>query len=222
MNFKSTIFIIKTTVQVILLFFGLFGGFLLNIAPPEYESNLKFAIGFAQFISLVIFIFISVFLHIYGKKNVKRSALVVKIWMSIAAVFIIIFIFWATKYQSIFNRLTIWQSKWEMRFIRGEALTDDAKQVCSDEKQRASNCENFLLYRYYNSDEIAYQNALWTENSVQRSRNILFTNYIILIIALSGGLFSLVEIIAARSPGAQKQKTTRTSKLVKLEPIKDN
>ena len=212
MNFTNSANIIKAAVQVILVLFGLFGSVLLKVSPPEYNSNLKMATGIAMFISLLLFLFISVLLNMYAKKNQRGSSILLKIWLGIIAVFIIVFIVFAMNYYTGFNKHTLWQNKWEARFIRGDSLTTESLQICSEQNPKQRNCEMFLLNNYYTSDEIAFQNLLWTEASVDKARNNLFTKYIILIIALSGALFSLVEIISLRLQPAGEGKTSKTKK----------
>lgn len=204
MNNTAVATIIKTAVQVILLFFGLFGGFLLKAAPPEYNSDFKLTIGLSQFISLLLFLFISVVLNLFAKKRKKGAALLLKVWLLFISIFLIVFIIMAFRYHTDSNTLTVWQSNWKIRLIRGSELTEESKEICKENKIKTYTCESYLLTRFYTSEEIINQNALWTETSVQKSRSRLFTDYILLIIALSGALFSLVEIIALN-----KQKETK-------------
>lgn len=205
MNNTAVATIIKTAVQVILLFFGLFGGFLLKAAPPEYNSELKLTIGLSQFVSLILFLFISVVLNLYAKKSKKGAALLLKVWLLFIFIFLIGFIIMAFRYHTDRNTLTVWQSNWKIRFIRGMELTEESNEICKENKIKTYTCESYLLTRFYTSDEIINQNALWTEASVQKSRSRLFTDYIFLIITLSGALFSLVEIIALNKKRETKE-----------------
>jgi ABC-type transport system involved in multi-copper enzyme maturation permease subunit len=204
MNTAGITTIIKTSVQVILLFFGLFGGFLLHAAPPDYNSEFKLVIGLAQFVSLLLFLLISVVLNLYAKRRQKGAPLLLKVWLLLIVVFVVGFIVMVFRYYQHFNTLTVWQSTWKIRFIRGTELTEESTRHCKEYKISAYKCESHLLNIFYTSGEIAFENALWTEASVQENRSRLFRDYVLLIITLSGALFSLVEIIALYSTRPKK------------------
>ena len=198
MNTKATITIIKTAAQVIAVLFGLFGGFLLKVAPPSYDEDIQMAIGITQFVSLLIFLFLSVILNQYAKKGKRKSQLVLKIWLGLVGLFIIVFVWSSISYYKRFDELTVWHSVFKTRFVRGAELTNEAQEECKSRKIDSQSCESELLYDYFNYDEIAFENRLWTKQSVQRSKNSLFNNYLTLIISLSGALFALIEIISVR------------------------
>jgi hypothetical protein len=89
------------------------------------------------------------------------------------------------------------QSDWDIRFVKGE-LTPISKEICEEEEQNntVQECEAFLLYKYYNANEVLDKHFLWTQESVNRNSVNLLINYIIVIASISGTLFSLVEILS--------------------------
>jgi hypothetical protein len=197
MNFSNYTVVLKAAIGVVIFLFGAFSGFLMEFAPPDPSEKLRFQIGIAQFISLVILLFISLLCNYQATKKKAGQRKFVALWLWISAALIIIFTVSSIMYYQNFSEKTIMQSDWDTRFVKGE-LTPISKEICEEEDQNNSleECEAFLLYKYYNSNEVLDKHFLWTQESVNRNSVNLLINYIIVIASISGTLFSLVELLS--------------------------
>jgi hypothetical protein len=197
MNFSNYTVVLKAAIGVVIFLFGAFSGFLMEFAPPDPSENLRFQIGIAQFISLVILLFISLLCNYQATKKKAGQRKFVSLWLWISAALIVIFTVSSILYYQSFRENTIMQSDWDIRFVKGE-LTPISKEICEEEEQNntVQECEAFLLYKYYNANEVLDKHFLWTQESVNRNSVNLLINYIIVIASISGTLFSLVEILS--------------------------
>lgn len=198
MNFSKYTVLLKSAIGVIIFLFGAFSGFLMKFAPPDPSDTLKLPVGIVQFIALALLLFISVLCHYQTSIGKLQETNFTRIWLFISGGLLLLFIFSAIVYYSNYKKYVIRQDNWNISLVRGETLTDDSKQICIEEKHDGSpnDCETFLLYKYYNSNEIFDKHLLWTEDSMHKVNMKLLINYIIVIASISSLLFSLVELMS--------------------------
>jgi hypothetical protein len=206
MNFSNYTVLLKAAIGVVIFIFGAFSGFLLNISPPDPAGNIAFQVGLAQFVALVILLFFSLLSNFQLRRSKKNQRKFLRLWLMIAAALILTFIISSLLYYKNFQDNTIVQKDWNIRFTRG-TLTETSRQICAEEKQYHSEaeCESFLLYKYYNANEISDKHFLWTEESVSRASLRLLINYIIVIVSLSASLFSLVELLSWKKDKVERK-----------------
>jgi hypothetical protein len=190
MRFQNYTVLLKSAVAVIVFMFGAFSSFLLKFTPPDPSDELGIPIGIAEFLSLLC--------NYQATKKKADQRKFVKLWLYIAGTLIVIFAVSAVIYYGNLKKHTIRQSDWNVTLIRGTEFTPDSKDICKEEKhyRTSEDCESFLLYKYYNANEIIDKHFLWTEQSVNAVQMKLLINYIIVIVTISGLLFSLVELLS--------------------------
>src|SRR5437899_5651149 len=77
--------ILEWAVKIVTFLFGMFGGFLTFIAPPE-EANSRFAVGLSSSLVLVILLLISALVQKPRSSKSRRKWLAVAITFSVLAV----------------------------------------------------------------------------------------------------------------------------------------
>lgn len=198
MKFENYTVLLKSAVSVVVFLFGTFSGFLLKFAPPDPSDELKIPVGIAEFLALAILLFVSLLCNFQATQKKVNQRRFIKLWLWIAGMLIICFAVSSVVYYSNLKENTIKQTNWNIQLIRGAELTADSKEICKEEKQDRSSkeCESFLLYKYYTSNEILEKHYLWTEESVHDATIKLLINYLAVIISICGILFSLVELLS--------------------------
>lgn len=198
MKFANYTVLLKSAISVVVFLFGAFSGFLLKFAPPDPSDELQIPIGIAEFLALAILLFVSLLCNYQATKKKVNQRKFIQLWLWIAGILIIVFAVSAIVYYGNIKKHTIKQTNWNTRLIKGSALTTDSKEICKEEGQNRSidECESFLLYKYYTSNEILNKHFLWTEESVTDATMKLLINYLVVIISICGILFSLVELLS--------------------------
>ncbi len=199
MRFENYTVLLKSAIAVIVFLFGAFSGFLLKFTPPDPSDELNIPIGIAQFLSLALLLFVSLLCNYQATKKKKADQRkFVRLWLYISGGLIIVFAVSSIVYYGNLKKHTIRQTDWNVRLIRGTELTPDSRDICNEDKQNRSDeeCESYLLYKYYTANEIIDKHFLWTEKSVNAVQMTLLINYIIVIVGISGLLFSLVELLS--------------------------
>ena len=186
--------IIKSSIQLVVLLFAAFGGFLLNIAPPS-NSTVNLAVGITEFITLALLLFISAFTNFSLVLNKKRFKKNYRSWLIFGAVCFVLLLFFSIQYFSRYNNSVVTVNKWDTKFIRG-TLSPDAIKLCADEKYNINHCESLLLEHEYGVDDIE-DGLLWTKESMKKNQLQLLIYYLSFIITLSACLFSLIELLSA-------------------------
>lgn len=219
MKFENYTVILKSAISVVVFLFGAFSGFLLKFAPPDPSDELQIPIGIAQFLALALLLFTSLLCNYQATKKKADQRKFIQLWLWVAGILIIVFAVSAIVYYGNIKKHTIKQTNWNIRLIKGSALTSDSKEICKEEKQNRSDkdCESFLLYKYYTSSEILDKHFLWTEESVNDATMKLMVNYIVVIISICGILFSLVELLSwgMFNKGAVEKKVSRSDEQCK-------
>jgi len=198
MKFENYSVVLKSAISVVVFLFGAFSGFLLKFAPPDPSDELQIPIGIAEFLALAILLFISLLCNYQATRKKANQRRFIQLWLWIAGTLIIGFAVSGIMYYSNIKNHTIRQTNWNIRLVKGSTLTPDSKNICGEEKQDRStaDCESFLLYKYYTSNEVLDKHFLWTEESVNEATMKLLINYIAVIVCICGILFSLVELLS--------------------------
>ena len=191
--------LLTRAIQIIIFVFGVFGGFILHVSPPDHSNGLPLANGIVQFGALIILLGAAAAVRSFMFTGKRIIAKTVKIWFCITAFFAILFITMGMVYYNHMTDYTVYNGKWEERFIKGTSLTPYSLGVCKKlNKLNLQECENFLFNNYYASHEIALENLLWETDGVNGHKKILFRDYIFMILSLCTALFSLVEYLTLR------------------------
>jgi hypothetical protein len=195
---------LKNGVQVITTLFTSFGGFLLNIAPPN-GASVKFPLGIAQVISLALLLYLSafsVYSLVLNKNKFKRNY---SRWLITSGVLLAFTIVSSFSYYDNYQRLVVKATHWDTTFVRG-TLTPDALKVCREDykTQDKDQCENTLLTGFYTVDEVV-AGSLWSKDSMRRSEMLLLIWYISFVVFLSGTLFSAIELLSSNYLSARSK-----------------
>jgi hypothetical protein len=192
--------LIKGAIEVVLLLFAAFGGFLTNIAPPG--SDVKLPLGIAQFITLCLLLYISAFSRYSLSMNKRKYKKNYGLWLIVAGIFLVLTLASAFVYFGQYEKRVIAKENWDVRLVRGQ-LTDSSRAICAEEKIGDTNaCEFELLNNFYTSNEVM-NGKLWTRESVSAAKMRLLVSYIAFILSLSVILFAALELLLSKAPGKQ-------------------
>jgi len=123
--------ILKNGIQIIVVLFAAFGGFLLNIAPPG--NAIKLSVGIAQFITLCLLLYISAFSVYSLSLNKRRYRKNYRTWLIICGIALILTIATAIVYFQQYNHRVIKIDKWEASYIKGD-LSSESLKICKEDK----------------------------------------------------------------------------------------
>ena len=194
MDNDKKIGLLKNAIQLIVLLFAAFGGFLINIVPPG--SEVKLPLGIAQFIALALLLYISAFSVYSLTLNKRRYKKNYRTWLLIAGLFLLLTVFSAFGYFNQYEKRVVKVENWGLTFVRGE-LSAESMDACKEDKINDNNrCEYELLTNYYTADQVV-NGRLWTKESVQISKMQLLIWYIAFIITLSVTLFAAIELLSS-------------------------
>jgi hypothetical protein len=175
-------------IEAVTALLAAFGGFLLNLAPPD-ETGVKFAVGISSFLAFLAFLFISVFAQ---KNPVPKNR---KYWIIAAALFAITFTISAFVYSNKFEKLTFIyppDDTDQVRYVNGTQLTPDA-----DKRMKASpNLSRAELLDKFGEDK---RHEVWTQESIDNARQVLVVNYVLVVLSLALAVFCLTEGILLRT-----------------------
>jgi hypothetical protein len=191
--------VLEWAVKIVTFLFGMFGGFLTFIAPPE-EANSRFAIGLASCLVLIILLVISALI----KK--PRTAKSTKKWLVIAVSFCVLTLAASLTYWWNFNRLTFAfpPESTKAEYVAGVSLTPDAQQYLQDNPGKTIS-EIVADYGGLESREL-----VWSPDSLRNARMILLINYIAFVMTLAAAVFCLSEGLL--SPAGKNKRGQLSSK----------
>lgn len=193
-NDKKTT-ILKNGIQIIVILFAAFGGFLLNIAPPG--GIIKLSVGISQFITLCLLLYISA-LSVYSltlnKRQYKKNY---KIWLIACGLALVLSITTSIVYFKQHNQLVVKVDRWDAVFVKG-TLSYESLKICKEEKIINEHlCEMEMLNNFYTAEQIE-NGLLWTKDSMKASQFALLIWYLAFIVSLSITLFSAIELISSK------------------------
>lgn len=207
-NFSNYTVLFKSAIAVVLFLFGAFNDFLLKFSPPDPSDELDLPIGIAKFTALVLLLFVSLLCNYQALKKITDQKKFVFLWLWISGFLIVAFISCSLIYYNNFKKYTVKQYNWNVRIVKGDSLTADSRQICKEDKHNRSvkDCEDYLLFKYYNANQVNNDHLLWTEESVRSNTMKLLIYYIALVISISGLLFSVAELLSWNLFNKQKAK----------------
>lgn len=175
--------------EFVAAFLAAFGGFFLNIAPPD-DTGVKFVVGVTSFLMLLIFLFVAVFTQSAGNPANR------KYWLTIAAVAGVLFAGSAFFYWQAFERLTFLyplDDIEQVRYVNGTVLTKKAEEqaLASPNMSRAELLDKFGENR---------RQAVWTEESINNANIRLVISYVGMVLTLTLAALCLIEGILQRRP----------------------
>ena len=176
-------------VEAVTFLFTAFSGFLKGIAPPEGETTVS-AVGTASVLALCIFLGIS------GRstKTVRRERAlrwaggVLTVVAAVTALF----------YLQCLDRLTFGYppDRPEANYIAGTEYTPDAAKLIAANGLTPSG----VLVAKFGGPQ--FKELVWTKESIQRSRAILISSYLLFVLSIAGAIFALMESQTTGSPEA--------------------
>lgn len=201
METDKKIKVLKQGIQIILIVFAAFGGFLFHIAPPG--NNVKISVGIGQFITLCILLYISAFSIYSLSLNKKRYKKNYKTWLMICGFAILLTLISSVQYFEKHNQLTERVEAWDMAFAKG-TITPESLQICKEENISSEfACEQFLLKNFYTAEQVE-NGFLWSPKSMKASQMTLLIWYLAFLISLSVSLFSSLELITSNKADDKK------------------
>jgi len=207
-NFSNYTVLLKSGLAVIVFLFGAFNNFLSKFAPPDPADELDLPIGIAKFSALALLLFVSLLCNFQAAKKQASQKKFVLLWLWVSGILIIGFIVCSLTYFSSFKQHTVWQYNWQTRLVKGDSLTAESNDICREDNHNRSveACEQYLLYKYYNANQVNIDHLLWTAASVRANTMKLLVYYMVLVLCISGVLFSLVELLSWNIFSKQKNK----------------
>lgn len=171
--------------EVIAALLAAFGGFLLNVAPPD-DTGVKFIVGATSALMLLVFLFISAFTQ--GTASPANR----KYWLIIAGVSTLLFVGCTFFYWQSFERLTFLyppEDIEQVRYVNGTKLTEKAA-----EQVRANpTISRTELLDKFGEDQ---RHAVWTD--IENANRRLVISYVAMVLSLTLGLLCLTEGVLQR------------------------
>ena len=183
MNSKA---IIVRAASLIAVISGLFGGFLLNITPPDYEGNLPPGFTHGVFSAILLCVILVLWVYSAYFKNRIRP----KTWLLLCFVLMGLFLLSSIVYFYIYQSYTFLEpiSPTEsIRHIHGHSLTSFGSQWMTDNPEFG---KSLMVFDFaYNTD------MMWLEKSTQQMRFVFFITYLILSSTLASAIVCLSEFV---------------------------
>jgi hypothetical protein len=163
--------------------FSGFGGFLLNVQPPE--GVLKgFTIGFATAISTLVFLVLSLFVPTMDRKKYRRIALSVTLMLFVG------FVITGLEYQDMFSQLTLdfpERSGME-KLVIGDQMTPRA---AVRERETPEPLTTLLL----DFGGKTHREDVWTRESINKAKVRLSNGYLRMSVFIAATIFCLGELL---------------------------
>jgi hypothetical protein len=180
--------IIKQGVGVVGAILSAFGGFLLNIAPPQ-EAQAAFAVGVAEFILLVVFLVIR-FSREY--QWTKQKAL--RVWGRVAGASVVIFICVVPIYYKAFQN-AVYVHEDGALFVKGDQLTDYAENIRKIIAAREGVVPDARLMRAIgNPHDKGTIEKVWTSASIKWASFKLVFIYVAVIVSIGCAILALTAL----------------------------
>jgi O-antigen ligase len=166
-------------VEAVTFLFTAFSGFLKGIAPPEAEMTV-FAVGTASLLTLCIFLVLSG--RSTKRPGAERTLRFVGGALSVVAAAA------ALLYFHNLDRLTFGYppERPEVKYIAGTEYSPDAAKLVA-----ANNFTPPVLVAKFGGPQ--FKDLVWTTASIQRSRTILISSYLLFVLSVAGAIFTLME-----------------------------
>lgn len=175
--------LIKRAGQAVVAVFAGFGGFVLNVQPPEGVVK-GFTIGFASTLSALLFLIISVFSLRYASDRYRRifAALSVVLILAVAASGFL--------YQNTYSALTLDlpSVKGKERIITGTELTPAASEALTKTNEPLPQ----LLLDFGGKDA---RERVWTRDSIRTATLTLNNRFVALAVSIAAASFCISEAV---------------------------
>lgn len=189
--------LLKTAVAIVAYLFGAFNNFLDNYAPPPLNHETgdsgtgEMSITIAKFISLILLLFLSLFINYKAIRNLKMKLKLLKVWLWVLGFLVIVFVVISFNYQKQYEDKTFTPFGND-RYIRG-TLNPEAISICKAEYPQHDTrlCEIELM----NDVGAERMNMYWEPTTREKNRNNLQILYLAMVITLSSILFSIIELL---------------------------
>lgn len=178
--------VIVRATALIAVISGLFGGFLFNISPPDYEGKLPPGFTHGVFSAIIMCVILVLWVYnAYFKNSISPQKWLISCFVLIG-VFLISAIIYFYIYQS-FTFLEPISSTESIRHIHGNSLTSFGKQWISDNPELGKSIMVF---------DFAYKiDVIWSDKSTEKMRFVFFIIYLIVSTSLASALVCLSEFI---------------------------
>ena len=167
--------------EVVTFILLMFGGFFINIAPPE-SDDAKFAVGVTSVALVCLLLFVVSLAQHYDHEKTK------KLWFIASCTFFISALLFAANYKNNLDTLTFYYPPDEpiARYIGGVTMLPD--MVKEKEKRGLTNAQ---IVHEMGAKE--YLGRVWTEESRQEAKHRLITTYIAFVTCFALTMFCLIE-----------------------------
>lgn len=182
--------VVKQASKAVAAVFSGFGGFLLNVQPPEGVVK-SFTIGFASAVSALLFLLISVVSQRYAARRYKTIFL----FLCIALIIVVIVV--GLRYQSMFERMTldIPAVSGHEKIIIGTELTPAASQA---QKMSGEPLPQLLL----DFGGKSQRERVWPRTSISAATLALNNAFTLLSVCLAATVFCIVDFLFPRKQKA--------------------
>ncbi len=180
---NNTESVIKQGGQAVAAVFSGFGGFVLNVQPPEGVLK-AFTIGFASTLSALLFLVISIFSQRYASERYRH------IFVALSVALIIVVAITGFRYQDMFARLTLDlpSVNGTEKIIIGTDLTSQAREGLTRTGEPLSQ----LVLDFGGKDA---RERVWTRASIRAATLTLNNGYILLSVSVAAAVFCIAEAL---------------------------
>jgi hypothetical protein len=187
--------ILGRAAEAVTFLFAMFSGFLENVAPPEDVAD--FAVGLASFLALILLLFLSV--QARGHFSARRRVL----WMRVAGGLAVVALIAGLVYQRNLGTLTFYYppEDADAEHLIGGTRYLPAAQTLADQGMSPGQ-----VLAQFGPDNL---NQVWAPGAIENARTVLTVNYLVLVLALAGTIFGLVEIYLAGEEAAARKASAR-------------
>jgi energy-coupling factor transporter transmembrane protein EcfT len=188
---KDTSRVIEQASKAVAAVFSGFGGFLLNVQPPEGVVK-SFTIGFASAVSALLFLLISVVSQRYAARRYKT------IFLFLCVALILVVIVAGLRYQNMYQRMTldIPAASGHEKIIIGTELTTAA----SDAQKKNGEPLPQLLLDFGGKNQ---RERVWPRPSISAATLALNNAFTLLSVSLAAAVFCIVDFLVPRKQKAQ-------------------
>jgi hypothetical protein len=173
--------VLARAVEVVAFLFAAFSGFLKGIAPPE-EATAGFSIGIASFLTLCVLLLLST------RVRKKSSTAERRLWVGVAGVLTVVALAAGLRYFHLREELTFSYppDNPKAEYIAGTQYTSKAAALAGKDLSPSQIVAQF--------GGLPNKQLVWSPASMARARMILITYYLLFVLSLAGGIFSLAEL----------------------------
>lgn len=167
----------------------MFGGFLTGFAPPPHPVRAEdgFALGLGSMLAAVLFLLVIAVVRLTGRR-VKPA-----VWLGVAAALTVGFGIAGFAYHDFKRDHTfVWNAQDPpATYLAGDSLTSYATRLASAIQQQGQEPTSEGMVELSGGPSEAEQ--IWPRSSLARVQRKMELRYLLVLLAISGGLFFLLE-----------------------------